>query len=1104
MTELRFLGEWGVVAPVALATAAAVAAWFIARRDTRARPGASSWLLPALRTAAVFLAALMLSGPVLHHRRLVGELIRLKVVLDGSRSMSLTDPAMDPGRKLLIAHRLGWTESGPLDTAPADAADRLQRACDAVAGLEAPGRETELGPAARGFADAMTEAAAALGRARPATLKDMAPKGAILYERWDGIVGGQIADLTGHPSFRGKPSRSELLSVFEQRDDPSSQYGDRVRGYVMPPVSGEYTFWIGGDDACELWLSSGEDPALKSSIARVNLWAPYGQWEGDAAQKSRRIRLEAGRRYYIEALHKEGEGESYVAVGWQLPDGTMERPIPGMRLAPAAMPDGAAAGRGGADPAASFAADLVEPARKLAGLDPAAARKAMLEGIAGLARVASAWERDLRGAFTRHASTVAAAGDPAIQGVLQRFDATPRWQRVQSLLWEGKTPALAELASAHDVELDLLREHDSVSLWKARAGRLDDASELPALVKEAPAGRSTDLAAALAGLQGPERRTGGAADGGREPDAQRVAVLLISDGAHNDGDPPVQLARVLGARGVPVYAVGIGAERAPEDVAVADVEAPTTVFHKDRVRGRIVLKDDLQPGRPFTVRVKAGDRVVWTKDLKGDGSHTRIVDYDFPIEDLAGGGAEPADAGAVTKAGTGIDLEASVSAAEGDREPGNDARAFRVFAVLQRYRALMVEGRPRWEWRYIRNLVDRDEKWELRDVLVGEQGIARGQGPEQFPTTREGLFAYDLVILGDVPPTAFQPAEIEWLRDFAGDRGGGLLLIDGQRGGLRAWAQGPLGAVLPVDWTDDKPQGFPATMRLTQAGGRWAALDLATGGKTGAEVWAGLRAPHWLASVRVRPGAETLIEAVWPGANGAARPALVHRAYGAGRVLYAAFDETWRWRFDVADLHHARYWNQVALAMMEAPYAVKDRLVSLDADSPTYRPGEKALIRARLRDHDGRALSGAQASAVLFRDGKRLAALPMASDAAGGAYRAASGPLEEGEYEIRLEVRGIPESDIRVRTTFRVLPLDRGELTDLGANEPLLRDLAAAGRGMYVREEHLDEAMAALKPLSRGRVVESETVLWQSWGWFGLIVLLLTVEWIIRKREGML
>ena len=43
-----------------------------------------------------------------------------------------------------------------------------------------------------------------------------------------------------------------------------------------------------------------------------------------------------------------------------------------------------------------------------------------------------------------------------------------------------------------------------------------------------------------------------------------------------------------------------------------------------------------------------------------------------------------------------------------------------------------------------------------------------------------------------------------------------------------------------------------------------------------------------------------------------------------------------------------------------------------------------------------------------------------------------------------------------------------------------------------------------LSPLSSGRVVESETLIWQSYWWFAAIVMLLTAEWVLRKRAGLL
>jgi hypothetical protein len=61
-----------------------------------------------------------------------------------------------------------------------------------------------------------------------------------------------------------------------------------------------------------------------------------------------------------------------------------------------------------------------------------------------------------------------------------------------------------------------------------------------------------------------------------------------------------------------------------------------------------------------------------------------------------------------------------------------------------------------------------------------------------------------------------------------------------------------------------------------------------------------------------------------------------------------------------------------------------------------------------------------------------------------------------------------------------------------------------ASGGMFLREEDISRLPELLSPFSSGRVVESETLIWQSYWWFAAIVMLLTVEWVLRKRGGLL
>ncbi|MFI5382012.1 MAG: Ig-like domain-containing protein, partial [Tepidisphaerales bacterium] len=159
--------------------------------------------------------------------------------------------------------------------------------------------------------------------------------GTILREYWTGIGGNAVSDLTSNANYPNNPSGRDFPTLFEAPTNWADSYGTRMRGYVTPPTTGNYLFWIASDDNSELWLSTNDSPANKVKIAYVAAWTGSREWTKEANQQSAAISLVAGQRYYIEALQKEGGGGDNLAVGWLLPDGTTyERPIPGNRLSP--------------------------------------------------------------------------------------------------------------------------------------------------------------------------------------------------------------------------------------------------------------------------------------------------------------------------------------------------------------------------------------------------------------------------------------------------------------------------------------------------------------------------------------------------------------------------------------------------------------------------------------------------------------------------------------------------------------------------------------------------------------------------------------------------
>lgn len=176
--------------------------------------------------------------------------------------------------------------------------------------------------------------------------------GSITRHVWSGVSGTAVADLTRLAAYPGSPSSTGTLGSFQAPVNAGDNYGTRVFGWVHAPVSGTYTFYIHGDDNCELWLSTNSSPDHRRLVASVPEWTNPGEWGKFPQQTSAGIVLEAGKYYFIEALHKEETGGDNLGVAWSYP-GQSRVIIPGNRLspwqnlAPQAVEDSTVVGVGG-------------------------------------------------------------------------------------------------------------------------------------------------------------------------------------------------------------------------------------------------------------------------------------------------------------------------------------------------------------------------------------------------------------------------------------------------------------------------------------------------------------------------------------------------------------------------------------------------------------------------------------------------------------------------------------------------------------------------------------------------------------------------------------
>jgi hypothetical protein len=154
-----------------------------------------------------------------------------------------------------------------------------------------------------------------------------------LWTNLNSSVGNTLAALTNstyNPNWPNNPDalHTKIYTNFETEANTGiNYYGQRLRAFVVPPISGNYTFWIASDDTSDLFVSTDETPASAALAAYVSSWTSFEAWNTLSGQQSAPIALQGGCRYYVEAIMQQGSGGDNLSVGWQLPNGVQELPM---------------------------------------------------------------------------------------------------------------------------------------------------------------------------------------------------------------------------------------------------------------------------------------------------------------------------------------------------------------------------------------------------------------------------------------------------------------------------------------------------------------------------------------------------------------------------------------------------------------------------------------------------------------------------------------------------------------------------------------------------------------------------------------------------------
>jgi hypothetical protein len=586
----------------------------------------------------------------------------------------------------------------------------------------------------------------------------------------------------------------------------------------------------------------------------------------------------------------------------------------------------------------------------------------------------------------------------------------------------------------------------------------------------------------------------------------------------------------------------IGSTQPPRDAAIATVKAPESVYKGDTATIAATLKLDGYAGRSIAVTLDrpGASPLRQVVEAPADGSRP-VVTFRVPMDEV---GMVP--------------LSIAIAPLEGDARPDNDRRTVSVQVADDKARVLLVDGEARWEFRYLRNALARDQRVAL-EAAVFDQPQNENMTALTYPTALparpaseagagahqdqpDPLGAFDVIIMGDVDPADITPETWARLESYVAERGGTLVL----GAGPRHWATQAAGATVrkllpvldpqpitvPPDAVDPAHLSLPpgTALRPTHAAGSdpgaWPMLQLASDPEASLQVWAGLPRLPWLLAGKPKPGATVLAtagDAADAKADISADAAVVIAAqpYGLGKVLWVGTGDTWRWRHRVGDTYHHRFWGQVVRWASAGQLTAGNALVRFGAVRPRVGEGEAAQLQARISEGVAGVRPDLLMAARVFKadqhtgrgTGEAVALVPLrAAQGLPRTFEGAAPPLPPGAYAIRLDVPemaaalqldggdpGRPAPEAVLHVTAR----ETSERVELAATRDPLDRLAAATGGRVFADFEADLLPPLLHARTRTVTRTEETRLWDQPASLILFFAILTVEWVGRKRLGL-
>ena len=621
---------------------------------------------------------------------------------------------------------------------------------------------------------------------------------------------------------------------------------------------------------------------------------------------------------------------------------------------------------------------------------------------------------------------------------------------------------------------------------------------------------------------------------------QTAGIVLITDGAHNSGRFPLETITALE---VPIYPIGVGSVEPPKDIQIQRVDYTPIAYtnHESVIRVNVVQTGYTGKTTQLSLWEVESKRLVDVVTLTFS-SHQEVNAVDASTKQMVELKLTPQAEG-------NFQYSVTLPTLDGELTEANNQKTFSMKVVKARLNVFYLEGRPRWDYTFLKRTLERDPDIEATCAILSSNRLKRlpvdsvlnrldGYYPQanptsetpRFPETLAELSKYDVLILGDLRAEHLTETQQRAIVDFVEMQGKPVIFLPSRNMlGVNGLGNTELAQLLPIDIPKNgcRIEDTEFTVQLTQSGAFHPMLQLddtqstQTGQTAGLDgndlsLWRNMPAlSRSFSGFRLRGGATALME------NGKGMPILILQRAGLGKSLMIAAEGFWNWGFGVktfkATRYHAiypRFWAQVLRWMATN---TDDKNVYLTTDASTYAIGDTVKVTAYLYSETYQPQAGATVQIeVVPPDGapfqlqinaatestNEMLSQPDTIANMSNLYTAQFVLLQNGKYRIRATGRSgtlkLGEDQIDIYAHPQLAELENPQL-----NEDLLKQLAGQTGGAYFTMADAESLPKNIANVQNPIFVDAERELWAHPLIFITVLGLLGTEWFLRKRIGL-